>query len=161
MESIENKIEKFLNIDHECIAEYNYGIGYGKDYGSGYGNACGWGSVDGDGSGCGYSSGMGYSDQSGNGKGSMYTCGTCDEDCSGLGCGEQYYDINIKTYNGQQVYFIDRVLTLIDSIQDNVAKGFIINSDKTTTPCYIVRIGNKFAHGETYTDAMRKHIENI
>ena len=46
-----------------------------------------------------------------------------------------------------------------------VAQGYIINRDKTLTPCYIVRYGNSFAHGESLKDAARdalaKHMQDM
>ena len=39
-------------------------------------------------------------------------------------------------------------------MRDNVAKGAILNFDLTLTPCYIVKEGNTFAHGETLHKAM-------
>ena len=45
------------------------------------------------------------------------------------------------------------------------AKGYIINKDKTTTPCYIARHGNSFAHGDTLkaaqSDALAKHMQDM
>jgi len=49
-------------------------------------------------------------------------------------------------------------------IKGNVAQGRILKADMTWEPCYIVRIGNSFAHGETIhaaqRDAMQKHMSD-
>ena len=62
------------------------------------------------------------------------------------------------------MYQIDGVATLIDSVHGNVAKGHILQADFTLTPCYIAKVYNCFAHGNTMRDAMRdaadKALEN-
>ena len=116
------------------------GYGYGDGSGSGYGY--------GDGSGYGYGYGYGYGDGSGDG--------------SGYGYG---YGSDIKQYNGIQIYKIDGIQTGITSVKGNIAKGFILNDDWTTSNCFIVKEGNYFAHGETLHDAFEalqeKLIENM
>ena len=92
----------------------------------------GWGS----GSGSGWGSGSG----SGSGEGSGWGRG------SGSGSGSGW---GIKSFNGQTVYMIDDVPTIITSIHFNLAKGFILNDDMTMTPCYVIRGNGLFAHGET------------
>lgn len=71
----------------------------------------------------------------------------------------------IKVYNGQKVYNIDDVQTIIDSVHETYAKGFIFNSDLTLTPCYIARVGNSFAHGESlhqaHADAAAKELKEL
>ena len=103
--------------------------GSGYDYGSGYGSGSGYG----DGSGYGYGDGDGY--------GSGYGYG------SGSGSG-------ISILNGERVYQIDDVPTLIDSVSGNFAKGRILQNDLTTRPCYIAKVGKYFAHGDTLHEAM-------
>ena len=99
-----------------------------------------------------------FPDGSGDGDGSGYGYG--DGDGSGYGDGD-----GIKTYNGQKVYMIDDVQTLIYSVSGNYAKGAIVNSDLTLTDCYIAKVGNYFAHGETlrqaYEDAQAKALQNM
>lgn len=57
---------------------------------------------------------------------------------------------------------IDGVQTIIRRIVGNLAKGAILNTDMTLTPCYVVRDGNgKFAHGETPTAAQDALLEKI
>ena len=43
--------------------------------------------------------------------------------------------------------------TIIKSVRDNIAQGFILQRDLTLKPCYIVKEQNKFAHGDTLHDA--------
>ena len=52
------------------------------------------------------------------------------------------------------MYTIDDVPTIIRHVRGNVAHGEILNIDLTTTPCYVVRQDNRFAHGETLAEAM-------
>ena len=140
--SLDEQIKQFLAV--------NYGSGYGD--GSGYGS----GSGSGDGSGDGY--GYGYGDGYGDGYGYGYGYGYGDGDGSGDGSG-------IPEFNGQKVYQVDNVATLIDSVHRNYAKGRILNSDFTTTDCYIAKVGNYFAHGDTLEqavkDARSKYEENL
>ena len=60
----------------------------------------------------------------------------------------------IKSFNGEPIYRIDGVTTLIRSVRGNTAHGAIVNNDLTLTPCYIVKQENVFAHGETLREAM-------
>ena len=85
---------------------------------------------------------------SGYGYGYGYGYGDGDGDGDGSGDG-------IPEFNGQKVYNIDGLATLIDSVHRNYAKGSILNSDFTLTPCWIARDGNFFAHGDTLADAVR------
>ena len=101
-------------------------------YGDGYGDGSGYGYGDGDG----YGSGSGY----------------------GYGDG---YGSGIKSFNGETVYQIDGVNTLIRSVRGNTAHGVILNNDLTITPCYIVKQENVFAHGETLREAMEALREKL
>ena len=101
-------------------------------YGYGYGN--GYGSEDGYGYGYGSGNGSGNGDGSGEGSG------------SGNGDG-------IKIFNNQNVYQIDNVTTIISSIRNNIARGFILQKDFTLTPCYVVKQDNYFSHGSTLKEA--------
>ena len=96
-----------------------------------------------DGSGDGYDDGYGYGDGSGYGSGYGYGGG------NGNGCGGGLSDIN-----GHKVYLVDSVPTIFTSIHGNVAKGFILQSDLTMTPCYVVKGNNMFAHGDDLHKAM-------
>ena len=128
METLETRIKAFLNVS------------------SGYGSGSGYGSSSGDGYGYGYGSGYGYGD----GYGYGYGYGSGDGDGDGYGYG---YGYGIKGLNGDKVYVIDDVPTIIKSVRDNIAQGFILNNDLTLHPCYIVKEQNKFAHGDTLHDA--------
>ena len=124
-----------------------YGDGDGSGYGYGYGS--GDGSGDGSGYGYGYGSGDGSGDGSGYGDGSGDGYG--DGDGYGSGDGSGY---GVKSFNRETVYQIDGVNTLIRSVRGNTAHGAILNGNLTLTPCYIVKQGDVFAHGETLREAM-------
>jgi hypothetical protein len=135
-----------------------YGRGYGPGSGSGSGDGSGYGSDCGDGDryGCGYGHGYsntcGYSDGCGHGCG--YGCGGGSSRHGGYG----YTNIrgnDLKEFNGERVFYIDGVPTLIDHVRGDYAKGRIVNDDFTTDNCYIVRVGNHFAHGETLHQAFK------
>ena len=105
-----------------------------------------FGSRDGSGSGSGYGSrggaGFGYGDSSGYGDG------------YGNGAG-------IKAINGQQVYMVDGISTLIDVCHETYAMGRILHSDLTTEKCFIVKQDGKFAHGETLREARDALLEKL
>ena len=122
---------------------YGYGSGSGSGYGSGSGSGDGYGSGEGFGSGYGSGSGSGYGDGFGFGDGSGYG--------DGSGSGDGY---GIKSFNGEQVFRIDGVNTLIHSVRGNTAHGAIVNDGLTLTQCYIVKQDGFFAHGETLREAM-------
>lgn len=134
METLETRIKAFLSVSDGYGSGYGdgYGSGSGSDYGSGYGS----------GSGSGSGSGYGY------GYGSDY------------GSGDGYGD-GIKELNGNKVYMIDDVPTIIKSVHDNIAQGFILNNDLTLRPCYIVKEQNHFAHGDTLHDAFTSLQEKL
>ena len=111
------------------------GYGYGYGYGYGDGSGCGYGY------GYGYGSGCGYGDGSGCGDGSGYGSG------SGSGSG-------IKRINGYDVYMIDGIPTIITSLRGDIAKGYILREDLSFEPCFVVKRGGLFAHGETLRKAM-------
>ena len=104
------------------------GSGYGDGSGDGYGSGDGSGDGYGDGSGDGYGYGYGY------GYGGLYEI------------------------NGHKIYLVDSIPTIFSSVKGNVAKGFILQSDLTMTPCYVVKgvaNGNTvFAHGDDLHKAM-------
>lgn len=69
---------------------------------------------------------------------------------SGYGSGDGDGDgSGIKSFNGQPVYIIDSLQTIIDEVHGNFAKGHILQSDLTLVSCHIVKQGNMFAHGKT------------
>ena len=105
-------------------------------------NNSGSGNVFGDGSGSGF--GDGFGDGYGDGSG---------------------FDDKLKSINGDAVFNIDNVPTIIKHTKGNVAKGFILNCDFTYEPCYIVKGNGYFAHGKTIREAqhglVKKYIEDM
>ena len=152
MEALENKIKKFLAID--------IGSGDGSGDGSGSGSGYSSGSGDGSGYGYGYGSGSGYGDGYGYGSGYGYGYGSG----SGYGDGYGYGDgdgYGIKEINGDKIYIIDNIPTILMSIRENVAKGYILQSDLQLKPCFIVKENNKFAHGDNLRDAFTSLQEKL
>ena len=127
MESLTDKVKAFLSVGSGS----GDGSGDGSGRGSGRGYGYGWGDGSGYGSGYGYGYGSGRDSGSGRGDGS-----------------------GVKRINGESIYRIDDVQTIIRAVHGNVARGAILNSDLTLTPCYIVKGEDKFAHGETLQEAM-------
>ena len=121
---------------------YGYGSGSGNGYGSGYGSGSGNGDGDGDGD------GSGYGDGSGHGCGSGFGYGYGD------GCGYGYGYIHyINMFNGEKVYIIDGIPTIIKNIRNDIARGYILNNDFTLAETFVVKGYNEFAHGGTLHDA--------
>ena len=139
---MEDRIKQFLSI--------------GSGYGSGYGDGSGYGSGDGsgDGSGSGYGSGYGSGDGSGSGYGSG------DGSGSGYGYGYGYGD-GIKSINGNSIYVVDNIPTIITNVKGNIAKGFILQSDLSLTPCFIAKENNQFSHGNTLHEAFESLGEKL
>ncbi|MDD7440051.1 hypothetical protein [Prevotellamassilia timonensis] len=144
MENLETRIQAFLSSGDG--SGYSSGYGYGDGSGSGYG----------DGSGSGYGYGDGYGSGYGDGSGDGYGYGDGDGYGSGYGDGS-----GIKELNDDKVYLVDGIQTIIKSVHGNIAQGFILNSDLTLQPCYIVKEQNKFAHGDTLHDAFTSLQEKI
>ena len=150
------EVEHFLSIkstNSECcgcgsgdaygyVGRYGYGSGYNP--GSGYRTGSGGG---GD-----YDYGNGFGDSNGSGDGDGLCCGYGSVD--GSGEGGDVSAMNIKTFNGHIIDYIDGVPTIITNIHNNVASGFIIGFDMTLMPCYVAKAGNYFAHGETLKNAV-------
>jgi hypothetical protein len=90
-------------------------------------------------------SGDGYGSSDGSGSGSGYG----DGDGYGYGSGD-----GIKSINGNKIYIIDSIQTIITSIRGNIAKGFILMSDLILNPCFIAKVGDCFAHGDTIKKAL-------
>ena len=130
---------------------YCYGNRYG--YGDGYGPGSGYSTGSGGGDGCVYNYGNGCGDSNGSGDGSGFSEGYGSED--GSGEGGDVSVMNIKTFNGHIIDYIDGVPTIITNIHNNVASGFIIGFDMTLIPCYVAKAGNSFAHGKTLKDAVK------
>ena len=144
----QKRIEQFLSVPSSGSGYgYGDGSGYGDSQGYGYGDGFGAGSgfCSGDGDGYGSGDGDGFGDGSGFGKGSG----------AGFGYGYDYVSGGgISILNGERIYQIDDVSTLIDSVSGNFAKGRILSKDLTARPCYIAKVGNYFAHGDTLCEAM-------
>lgn len=149
-----NKVAEFpaLPNGYDCKSDSGFGfvdgsgIGFGNGNGNGFGNGDGGGSCDGCGLGGGwcnsYCSGTGFGYGSGSGAG--HNNGTRDD---------------VKSFIGQAVHMIDDVPTIIHHVHGNIAKGAILNRNLTTTPCYIVKSGDLFAHGETLREAQEALLE--
>ena len=158
METLEDKIKKFLAVGYG--SGYGYGDGSGYDHGNGSGHGSGYGYRDGyrhdlssgDGSGPGDGSGYssGYGD--GSGYGSSYHSGHGSGDGTGYGYGDGCGD-GVKMTQGHKVYLVDGTQTVITSVRDNIAQGFILQSDLQLKPCFIVKENNKFTHGDTLREA--------
>ena len=60
---------------------------------------------------------------------------------------------------------VDDTPTLIDFAHGSYAMGSILNTDLTLTPCYIAKVGDYFAHGDTLkaavADATDKYERNL
>ena len=54
---------------------------------------------------------------------------------------------------------IDSIQTLLDQVRTDAAKGRILNSDLTTSDCWIAKVEGHFAHGATLKDAFRDAIK--
>ena len=144
MESISvsrEEVVRFLSIQGYS---YGYSYGAGDGYGAGAGDGAGDGSGAGDG--FGFGDGSGYGSAFGAGDGSGFGDG------SDFGAGDGSGDIS--TYEGNIVDYIDGVPTIITRIHNNIAKGYVIKRDMTLEACYVAKVGNSFAHGETTKDAV-------
>ena len=124
------------------------GNGHGKGCGNGYGNGIGIGYGNGNGRGYGDGNGDGYGNGYDNGKGYGNGNGCGYGDGNGIGFGN-----GIQEINNVRIYNIDNIPTAITAIHGNVAKGFILKRNVLQEPCYIVKEGDSFAHGETLHDA--------
>ena len=122
--------------------EINEFLGNGSGYGCGDGDSNGFGNGNGDSYGYGYGDGDSYGFGNGNG------CGNGDGNGDGNGYGSGSGD-GIKRINNQTVYRVDNIPTVITYIKGNIAKGYILEFNVYLKPCYIIRHGRYFAHGET------------
>jgi hypothetical protein len=69
---------------------------------------------------------------------------------SGYGDGSGY---GVSRFDGHPVAIVDDTQAVFYSIHGNVAKAAILQEDLTLRPCYIVKGGKCFAHGETLRQA--------
>jgi len=72
-------------------------------------------------------------------------------------------ELGIKVLRGKPVYSIDDIPTIIENVRGNIAKGYIVKPDLSLMECYIVKVGNVFAHAKdahaAYTEARDKAIK--
>ena len=155
----DTKIQKFLKINYGDGDGYGYGDGDGSGYGdsSGYGDGSGSGDGNSDGSGSGRGSGSGHGSGYGYGYGNGRGYG---DDSSDYGDGYKTGD-GVKSFNGKELYDIDGIPTAVLHIRGNIAKGFTLNPDLTTNPCYIVKQNNTFAHGATLAEAQEALLQKL
>ena len=151
-----DKITRFLSNGDGYGSGDGSGYGYGYGSGSGYGDGSGSGYGDGSGSGYGYGygSGSGYGDGYGSGYGYGYGSGDGSGSGSGYGDGSGFGDGGLSEINGHTVFLVDSVPTIFTVVHDTVAKGFILGSDLTMNPCFVVKANGLFAHGKTMHEAM-------
>ena len=90
---------------------------------------------------------------SGTGSGEGYGWGS-DSGSDSYGSGNNK---KIKSINHKKIYIIDEISTIINSIHNNIASGYVVQQDLTLIKCYIVKSNNLFAHGET----IKKAIEDL
>ncbi len=168
METLEFRIKAFLSATYGKGSGLGSCCGYSESSGVGYGNGSGYGSGYGAGYGGGSGSGNGYICGYGDGSGNGYGFGSDDVEAygdgygsdsgAGIGCG---VGKGVKELNGDNVHLVDGLQTIIKSVHGNIAQGFILKSDLTLQPCYIVKENNKFAHGDTLHDAFTSLREKL
>ncbi len=71
------------------------------------------------------------------------------------------YGNGIKQINHHVVYMVDGIPTVITYIKGNIAKGYILEFNVYLKPCYIIKHGRYFAHGETVRQARTALEEKI
>ena len=79
---------------------------------------------------------------------------------SSSGCGYGY-GYGLKSINGEQIHSIDGVQTILKSVHNNIAKGFIVRSDLTSEACYVAKSNDLFAHGSTAKEAIESLQDKI
>lgn len=134
MEVLNERIKEFLFIGDGT----RYGCGDGSGSGSSTGYGHGYGNSSWNGCGDGYGYGYRYSDY-----GDGNECGR------GCGCGD-----GIAVFEGKPVHDVDGNQTIITAVHARFAKGYILNSNLTLTPCFIAKSGDTFAHRETLKKAI-------
>lgn len=147
-------IIRFISLNNvymsECRLRISIGSGNaegnGSIFGFGYGSGKNYGSGTTKGGGIGHGCGYGYYNGFDHGHGEVY--GFSKENGYGYGYGK-----GLKSIDGKTIYLIDSVQTIIESVRNNIARGYIVNSDLTLTPCYVVKGNDKFAHGNTLREA--------
>lgn len=147
MEMLEEKIRAFSAVSNGSCAGACAGKGdaIGRGFGGGYG-ICNNEHNGTDGVCAGVDVGGGYG------------CGSGSPDGNGYGSGD---NLGVKDINGNIVYIIDDIPTIITSVRNNIAKGFIVKNDLHFEPCYVVKENNQFAHGDTLKDAFMSLQEKL
>ena len=79
---------------------------------------------------------------------------------SGDGSGSGY-GYGLSSFDGKTIYTIDDTPTIITSVKLALAKGFILESDLSLVPCYVVKGEGYFAHGKTVQEARESLREKI
>lgn len=148
-DATELEVRRFLVSGYGYGAASGGGSNIGNGFGSGLGSGDGYGQ--GSGAGCGPSDGSGDGDGFGSGEASGYGGDAGWPD--GYGYGDGHGDI--KEYCGHKVWMLDLMPTLIYSVHGAYAKGAILVTDLTLRPCYVARVGNSIAHGDTLREARR------
>lgn len=153
---LEEKINAFLELDSGFGCCVSNGFGDGRGDGAGIASGAEDGSYFALGAGYGYANGMGSFDSCGEGSGRGRGNGNGSVDCFGNGSG---YGIGlgqgISEIRGTKVYQIDNVPTIIESIVNNIAKGYIVRNSYRLVPCFVAKVGSFFAHGISSHKALR------
>lgn len=136
---MEDKIRKFVeNICHVGgFGGYRYGNGAASVVVGGFA-ASGFGGFGG------FGNGYGYGENNGDGYGYGYG-GFGDDNGSGKGKPDKI--------NGNKIYYIDGVATIITRIRNNVARGYVVNENLTLQKCVIVKNDKFYAHGKNLREA--------
>ena len=148
-------VTKFLQTSSDFIGSgYGHGVGCWFGYAIGFGNGYGYdGEIEyGYGRGYGCCADFVWGSGGGTGSGLGLATGHGDYGGTGNGYGMSYHYKNVKAVNGYILYSIDGMPTGIYRARGNIAQGFILDifSQK---PCYIVKDGDIFAHGQTLKGA--------
>lgn len=134
---METLIKNFLSISIEPFDNQLYSNSAGSSItaGNGFGMGAGEGNLDGSGYGRGNKAfnGMGWDNFLGEGKGKP---------------------LGIKEINGDSIHLIDSKQVFISKLlSENLAQGYILNQDLSTTFCYIAKGYNTLALGSTIQEA--------
>lgn len=60
----------------------------------------------------------------------------------------------ITRFNGEPVYYIDGMPTVLKSVHGDLAHGYTVGDDLTTSECYVARGQGYFAHGKSAEEAV-------
>lgn len=164
MESV--KVKEFLSTNNSSGSGSGYTFGLGFSFGFGFSLGFSFDSGPGFGAGAGSGRGSASGYASGSGVGFGYADGSGCADAPGVSYGGGFGSAcDIKSYINKPVCRIDDMPTIIQSIRGNIAKCLILKPDLTTTPCFVVKVGNCFAHGNTigeaFLDAQAKHFNEL